>query len=69
VGKGRTGARVEVGAAPRAALVQKCKPPYGLCKGAKVICNVSGGSPGLLVAGQCSFTLARRFHCPYTYRI
>ena len=23
--------------------VQKCKPAYGLCKGAKVGCNVSGG--------------------------
>jgi hypothetical protein len=52
VGKGRTGSRVEVGAAPRAALVQKCKPPYGLCKGANVRCDVSGGSPGLLVAGR-----------------
>jgi hypothetical protein len=31
-------ARIEVGAAPRAALVQKCKPAYGLCKGAKVRC-------------------------------
>ena len=51
IGKGESGARVEdtmtrgpeagcdgAGTAPRAALVQKCKPAYGLCKGAKVRC-------------------------------
>jgi len=38
MGKGEAGARIEVGAAPRAALVQKCKPAYGLCKSAKVRC-------------------------------
>ena len=43
VGIGRAGARIEVGAAPRAALVQKCKPAYGLCKGAKVGDINSGG--------------------------
>jgi hypothetical protein len=42
VGIGRAGARIEVGAAPRAALVQRCKPAYGLCKGANVRCDVSG---------------------------
>jgi hypothetical protein len=31
IGKGEAGARIEVGAAPRAALVWRCKPPYGLC--------------------------------------
>jgi hypothetical protein len=38
MGKGEAGARIEVGAAPRAALVQRCKSAYGLCKGAKVRC-------------------------------
>ncbi len=61
---------MKVGTAPRAALVQRCKPAYGLCKGANVMiskdCKTAEYRPSGVLNDQLRISAKLDYQTPFS---